>query len=186
MYEFTQDFFSMHIPNWTKWFESAKGNPVTVLEIGSFEGRSAVWMLENALDHPDSSLTCVDTWQGSQSTLAASQNDDIFARFNNNIASHSHKVKVKRGRSCDMLKTIDLLSSRFDWIYIDGDHDTHAVLEDAVLAWPLLKLGGVMLFDDYSCGGPKPAIDAFVKCYYPKLQILYCDHLQLLLKKTAL
>jgi hypothetical protein len=31
----------------------------------------------------------------------------------------------------------------------DGSHRARDVLEDAVLSWPLLKVGGIMLFDDY-------------------------------------
>lgn len=37
----------------------------------------------------------------------------------------------------------------FDWIYIDGRHDYEGVREDFYAAWPLLKQGGVMVFDDY-------------------------------------
>jgi hypothetical protein len=53
------------------------------------------------------------------------------------------------------------------------------VLADAVLAWPLLKRGGVMIFDDYKWTKlspdyfrPKPAIDAFMKCMTPELNVL--------------
>lgn len=37
----------------------------------------------------------------------------------------------------------------FDWIYLDGLHDYHGVLVDFWATWPLLKKGGVMVFDDY-------------------------------------
>ena len=37
----------------------------------------------------------------------------------------------------------------FDWIYIDGRHDYDGVLIDFYTCWPLLKPGGVMVFDDY-------------------------------------
>jgi len=37
----------------------------------------------------------------------------------------------------------------YDWIYIDGRHDYDGVLQDFYFAWPLLKQGGVMIFDDY-------------------------------------
>lgn len=37
----------------------------------------------------------------------------------------------------------------FDWIYLDGRHDFQGVLEDFRAAWPLLKPGGIMVFDDY-------------------------------------
>ena len=50
------------------------------------------------------------------------------------------------GESFFTLREID---AEFDFIYIDSDHSPTAVLADAVLAWPLLKVGGVMIFDDY-------------------------------------
>lgn len=37
----------------------------------------------------------------------------------------------------------------FDWIYLDGRHDYDGVLVDFHASWPLLKKGGVMVFDDY-------------------------------------
>lgn len=37
----------------------------------------------------------------------------------------------------------------FDWIYLDGLHDYDGVLVDFWATWPLLKEGGVMVFDDY-------------------------------------
>ena len=39
--------------------------------------------------------------------------------------------------------------SMYDFIYIDGDHTAFAVLEDMVLSWKLLKIGGMLLVDDY-------------------------------------
>lgn len=59
----------------------------------------------------------------------------------------------------------------FDLIYIDGSHEAADVLADAVLAWPLLKPGGLLGFDDYGWRvfpeperRPAPAVDAFLTC----------------------
>eukprot|EP00903_Cladosiphon_okamuranus_P016547 g15265.t1 len=41
---------------------SAAERPVNVLEIGSFEGGSALWIAEHLLLHPDSMLICIDLW----------------------------------------------------------------------------------------------------------------------------
>lgn len=63
---FTQDWFSVNIPLWTELFGPIMGQPnLRFLEIGSFQGRSSVWLLQNVLTHPTSRLTCVDTWEGS-------------------------------------------------------------------------------------------------------------------------
>jgi predicted O-methyltransferase YrrM len=37
-----------------------RGQPAKFLEIGSYEGASAIWMLKNILTHPDARITCVD------------------------------------------------------------------------------------------------------------------------------
>ena len=37
----------------------------------------------------------------------------------------------------------------FDFIYIDPSHQAPDILTDAVLAFKLLRLSGVMVFDDY-------------------------------------
>ena len=34
-------------------------------------------------------------------------------------------------------------------VYVDGSHHARDVLQDAVLAWGLLRPGGYMIFDDY-------------------------------------
>jgi hypothetical protein len=50
-YEFTFDWFSWSIEPWKQIF-ARLGAPSRILEIGSFEGRSTVWMAENLLRAP--------------------------------------------------------------------------------------------------------------------------------------
>ena len=65
-YRFQADWFSPTIDEWTETLAEYKAKPnVSFLEIGSFEGRSAIWLLENILTDPTAHLTCVDTWHGS-------------------------------------------------------------------------------------------------------------------------
>jgi len=40
-------------------------------------------------------------------------------------------------------------SLNYDIVYIDGSHVANDVLQDAVLVWQLVKVGGFMIFDDY-------------------------------------
>jgi len=65
-------------------------------------------------------------------------------------------------------------------IYIDGSHETPDVFSDAALSYRLLRIGGLMIFDDYIWGGganadpimnPKMAIDCFLNCYQRKMQM---------------
>lgn len=164
---FTDDFFSRNIPVWTDLFNRFK--PTKALEIGSYEGRSAKWLLDNihGLD-----LTCVDTWDntGIEEGLNSLSAE---ATFDAVVGSRVKKIK---GRSGDVLRKLEGL---YDFIYIDGDHYASSVLEDMVLSFGLLRSGGIMVCDDYLGGWgrnplefPKVAVDAFVNCYSRQIDLI--------------
>jgi hypothetical protein len=52
-----------------------------------------------------------------------------------------------------------------DVIYIDGNHTTEAVLLDLILYYPKIKMGGLIIGDDYHEDGVKRAVKAFGKEY---------------------
>ncbi len=84
--EFTVDWFSQHIPNWERLRQVLPARS-KFLELGSFEGASACWMLQNLLDD-DGELYCVDTWKGSPefSALPIGTTESSYERFQRNIA----------------------------------------------------------------------------------------------------
>lgn len=140
-----------------------KGRPVKFLEVGSYEGRSTLWLCENILTHPDARIVCVDTFKGNDE-MAPHEKIGIFERFMYNIAPFGSKVeKIMAMESGIALRSFPY-AEVFDFIYIDGCHRSRNVLEDAVLSYPLLKVGGIMLFDDYGSYSTI-GVDAFLKCY---------------------
>src|SRR5947209_18253353 len=67
-YKFTYDFFSDNIGQWQKDLGRFAGCPdLAFLEIGSFEGKSTCWLLQNILTHETSRITCVDVFQAEKS-----------------------------------------------------------------------------------------------------------------------
>jgi len=133
---FSRDWFSHNIESWRRWLAELAGRPgIRALEIGSFEGRATTWLLENVLTDETSRIDCVDPFR-----------KDYYRRFLSNVATWRHRVTVHRGLSDKVLPT---LKGAFDFIYIDGDHRPFAILSDAVHAWPRLKVGGILIFDDY-------------------------------------
>jgi len=139
---YTADWFDRHAPNWNRWLADFKGRPgLRALEIGSYEGRSAVWLLQNVLTDPSCVIECADLFDG-----------DYLANFRANTAPWSGQVVEHHGRSFDALRTAQ---GPFDIVYIDGSHWAPDVLTDALMAWPLLKTGGVMIFDDYNWLSPE-------------------------------
>ena len=61
---FTQDWFSHNIPGLESIVKLLPSNK-DILEIGSFEGRSTCWFLENVLAD-DGTIFCIDTFSGSE------------------------------------------------------------------------------------------------------------------------
>lgn len=195
-YEFTRDWFSQNVPVWRQIISRDK--PTKILEIGSFEGRSTCWIIEMCTEHSQSEIEvyCVDTWEGGiehqKGGRVESQMSDIERRFDHNIfvarSKVSKEVSVFKVKKYSNHGLPELMASGkygyFDLIYIDGSHQAPDVLTDAVMSFQLLKVGGVMIFDDYLwtmdepgfqdvLKMPKPAIDAFVNIFQRKMSIFF-------------
>lgn len=181
-YIFQTDWFSSTKHEWLTNLSHLKDKPhIQGLEIGSFEGRSALWLLEHIFTHPTAHLTCIDTWQGSAEHRNTALNfSSVEKHFDHNIQLSGYQKKITKikDNSHVALKTLTTLS--FDFIYIDGSHKASDVLEDAVLSWRLLKPGGILIFDDYvwesqysELESPKIAVDSFITCFRDTLSIVH-------------
>jgi len=162
---YTEDWFTNHEQLWERILAPLMGKAVHALEVGAFEGRSSVWLLDHVLTHPDATLTWIDTFAGG-SEHAGLDLSGLETRFRANTARFGTKMSGHVGRSQDVLRGMS--GEQFDLVYIDGSHEAPDVLMDAMLAWPLLKPGGLLGFDDYQWQGAKEpehcpalAIDAF-------------------------
>ena len=189
-YKFThEDWVTSHT---AKWLEFAQGTPRLweMLELGTFEGRAAVWLGKNIL--PENGwLYAVDTWEGSAEHSHFNM-EKIEENFDNNLwefnAHNPHKIIFKKKMTThEALSTMSFM--RFGWIYVDASHKARDVLSDAVMAWHLLVKGGVMVFDDYAweiaqgeLNRPKIALDAFLSIFGDELDILD-KHYQLIVRK---
>jgi predicted O-methyltransferase YrrM len=103
------------------------------------------------------------------------------------VARCEDQVTKIKGYSQEALRQLPL--NHYDFIYVDGSHVVSDVLEDAVLAFRLLKSGGIMIFDDYEWDWfndeylvPKMAIDAFLRIYARKCELLHKGY-QVILRK---
>lgn len=147
---FTSDWFTRQIPLFEQHLIQFKGlDNLHFLEIGSYEGRSACWLLDNVLTGKNNYMFCCDTFEGSpEHDKMGVQYSGLFESFMQNIKEYGNTVVVLKGPSHEMLRSIPL--NYYDFIYIDGCHEAMNVLEDAVHAFRLLKKGGILAFDDYN------------------------------------
>lgn len=134
------------------------GQPVRGLEVGSYEGQSSNWLVENWCAHPDSSLTCIDTFLGSEEH-SEEQRRNLHDRFLSNIHRNSHKVNVIKRESMHALSSLVESGKTFHFAYIDGDHHNFSVITDAIMTDRLLLPGGLIVFDDYLWRLEKPVYD---------------------------
>lgn len=149
------------------------------LEIGCFEGRATLWLLENVLTDPTSRIDVIDTFEGSPEFEEMGVDGQTLGRFTHNVAPHADKVTVLPGLSGEVLRTLPPTKT-YDFIYVDGSHVAADVLTDAVLSWPLLKQMGIMAFDDYLWsvpGGeherPGIGIDAFRTVFESRIALIF-------------
>jgi hypothetical protein len=152
-YKFTTDWFTQHIPHWLETFELAGKDitkPLRILEVGAYEGRSTCWISDNMLTHIDSRLDVIDTFEDWVEHPGEPE-DRLYRLFlrNISISKNSEKMKVYPGDSRVFLPVFLKEDLKYDFIYIDGNHNTENVIIDGLCAFHLLKSDGVIIFDDY-------------------------------------
>lgn len=207
---FSCDWTSHHFEDWRNWFSPLVGTPAIGCEIGSFEGRSALFFLQEILTHPESRLICIDPWDYTEENFILSgqlgcwvskQFDlpEVAQRFRQNLklSGQAERAMVYAHSSRRILPTLQ--PNLLDFIYIDGSHLAARALEDAVLVWPALKTGGVLVWDDYlwaehpappagwkpEAMRPKLGVDAFLAAYDGQYDELVITGSQCKIRKTV-
>ena len=146
---------------------------ISYLEIGSFEGSSAIFFY-NFLTQ--SSITCVDTWKGSDEfsfDMAI-----VEKNFDKNIKELNDQTitKIKDNSENFFLNN----KENFDLIYIDGDHKGISVFNDLENSFKILNNGGIIICDDFlwsyyklATNNPAYGIGIFLKKYKKQIKIIY-------------
>ncbi len=175
-YEFSRDWFSNQLPNWVKIIQPlGDRGPIQALEIGSFEGMSACWLLDNVLLDPASHLTCIEP--------------ALRPEFQHNLEKTDRAAQVTILPELSFEGLAHLPPQHYDLAYIDGCHAPWVAFRDAVMTWPLLKPDAVMVIDDYQYAGlpedcPQPGVDLFMLLFSGCFETIYSGY-QLFLRKTG-
>ncbi|KAF8596205.1 glycosyltransferase family 8 protein [Ceratobasidium sp. AG-I] len=176
----TQDWFSGNIPQWQTWFAHVTRPSPRALEIGSWEGRSAVFTLLN-LGKGDASIVCIDHFDSFHTDAGRERFDKIS--HNLRLAGRPHRILPHfsvPGLMILLEEATHESEPGFDWLYVDGSHKAADTFLDGELAWRLARNGAVIVFDDYrwnqepidSPHHPKPGVDAFMTLHRGEFEIL--------------
>jgi predicted O-methyltransferase YrrM len=159
----------------------------TMLEIGSFEGLSSVFFADNFLDHPDSTLTCVDPFM-----KIAANDHEIYLKngaeanfdYNISVCKHPQKITVHKQLSDDFFASNN---KTYNFIYVDGCHEPEVIARDMENALASLTVGGIMWMDDYLGGDGKKiksTMDAFLMKHREVITIIHKGY-QLATKRVS-
>jgi len=206
-HQFSTDFFNEFSSIWREIISRLK--PQRILEIGSYEGRSTCFIIEECSRHAPIEIHCLDTFAGSieheRIKVDVTGLEDKFDLNTQLAIEHSGgsvRCKLVKHKQPSLLGLAKLLAEghagTFDLIYVDGSHLAHDVLADLVLSFELLRNGGTMVADDYlwyerirsspllqNLTHPKPAIDAFVNINHFRLAVLQAPLYQQYIVKTG-
>lgn len=201
---FTADWFQQSArPIWDQFIPAFEAT--RVLEVGSYEGASACYLIEHLGAKASLEIHCVDPWEWTENVSGGGVDmAKVEQRFRRNTAllversAHPVTLEIHKGRSDGVLAKLLTHKGKgyFDMVYIDGSHEAPDVLADAVVGFQLLRRHGVMVFDDYlwragegqhdnPAMSPKLAIDAFINCNYSKVRMISAPLYQIYLQKVS-
>ena len=163
------------------------GPPKTVIEIGCFEGHTTFGLTELlSQQNPSYKHYAIDPYDMSDD-LSLDVLNEAGQLFMSNLEEFKYKNNVEFIHDTSWNGLLKLLHRgvKADLIYIDGDHRAETVLNDLVLAFGLVDVGGVILCDDcvswkhqdsekkYNLqSSPKLAVDNFIQCNWDKVEVL--------------
>ena len=180
----TSDYFSLNAYYWDLIINK-NFNTFSYLEIGSWEGNSALYILEN---FKTKKVVCVDIWD----LYEDSYKNESFKRFENfqsNLLSYKDRYSFFKNTSDIFFQDNN---EKFDIIYIDGWHEAPQVYKDICNSWNCLNKDGIIICDDYFYGDiksnlninlPADSINRFIQENENKVKVLNVNNTQVFIKK---
>jgi hypothetical protein len=188
--KYTFDFFSQNTFDWARVLSGFKKKNFNYLEIGSFEGNSALFIFKffNPM-----MVCCCDSWtplterDGSDEGYSDFDMPRVEKNFNYNLRDYQNRLKKYKMKSDQFFKKNQIT---FDIIYVDGSHFGEDVSKDCYSSWQILNKNGILIFDDYFWksytkieSNPAYAINRFLDSINGKYEVLYLSKFQLFIKK---
>jgi hypothetical protein len=171
------------------------GKPITYVEVGVWKGDSAAWMCENVLTHPDAIGYGFDPYP-TDPKHGQAEIDQIKLEVSQRLSKYVTPGRLPRFvlnfyAATDPRNGLPDESLEIDLLYLDGDHTAGAVVCDWCAAWPLLKVGTVVIFDDWGIGKRKhhrhvpEAFEAIKLAFHDMVDVIHEGPLQAAVRVRA-
>ena len=173
-YNFTVFWFLNNFEIFNYFLPTDSNKSFTYLEIGSYEGMSLLYTLEK---YKNANVTAIDLWN----------DNNIENFFNKNTNKYLNLIKIKSD-SIIALRELNKNNKKYNYIYIDGFHDGSHVIVDAIEAFKLLDINGLMILDDFMQDDKNIAYQSyegiflFLELFRKEIKVLYFQNI-LVLKK---
>jgi predicted O-methyltransferase YrrM len=153
-----KDWTAVHKNIWSDLLKSSnllEERDKNIVEVGCFEGRSTVWFANKLINTPNSRYFCIDSWKGGEEIERLKLNYDmelVYSNFCENIKQLPcyPQITIIKSNSEKALVGLPFLYRNVDFLYLDGSHTQRDTLVDLVHGLSLLKVGGILIVDDYS------------------------------------
>lgn len=176
-----REWFSGVRRSFARYLKPYAGRPITYVEIGNWCGDSALWVCENVLTHKASLGIGIDPYMP-MGKHDEDRIEQVYEYMQHQLGAYRAAGRWRhiRDKSQNVLRdwNVEWCSRKIDVLYIDGAHEAHSALLDFCYAFPLLKKGSLVIFDDYSIGLRKgvphvpQAVDAVLSCFSPFVELL--------------
>jgi len=147
-FKYTNTWFCRNIDISMKLMKTMfSGKNIDILEIGSHEGRSTVWMMEN-LCNEKSTFTSIDPYIIDDSSTNVTLETYSSFQHNTSICKNSNILKHYLDSSNNILPKLESDSKKYDLIYINSVTEISQVFFNLTHSHNLIKQNGVILLDD--------------------------------------
>ena len=171
---FSQKWFLNNFEIFTFFLPKDKSLKFDYLEVGCYEGLSSFYVLS---EYKFVNAFFLDIWDmPNPNSKTLSTNFDLIEKaFDQNLSGFDFK-KMKNDSVVSMRKLLKE-NVNFDFIYIDGSHNGEDILSDAIEAFKILKVNGLMFFDDFLQHDDNRILQSYLGI--DKFLSLYSDYLKI-------